>query len=98
QQLRSDIRDRLRWTLDLDKRYRVITYAIAFAVATADESEDRADDGYSVQWIRDQALSIWRRGFKESQSIDEITSLLAEMVGLGVLRENKSHPGCFSLR
>jgi hypothetical protein len=96
QQLRTEIRNRLRWTLDLDKRYRVIAYAIAFAVATSDDSDKCRDEGYSVQWIRDQALSIWRKGFKDSQSIDEITSLLAEMVGLGVLRENK--PGHFSLR
>lgn len=98
QRLRSDIRDRLRWTLDLDKRYRVITYAIAFAAATSDGVEDGVDTGHSVSWIRDQALTIWRKGFQESQSVDEISSLLAEMVGLGILRENKGHLGHFSLR
>ena len=98
QQLRAEFCDRLRWTLDLDKRYRVIAYVIAFAVATSDENDDGTSEGYTVQWIRDQALSIWRKGFKDSQSIDEISSLLAEMVGLGVLRENPSHPGHFSLR
>lgn len=97
-ELRRDIRNRFRWTLDLDPRYRVIALSIAFGVAISrgGSAGDPPDDGFSISWIRDQAFSFSPKGFENVSSQDEFMSLLQEMIGLGVLREVK--PGFFALR
>ncbi|MBI3801876.1 MAG: hypothetical protein HY268_33510 [Deltaproteobacteria bacterium] len=84
QELRKAIRDRLMWTLDLDPRYRVIASAIALYSTTTDE--ERAERGFAVSWIREQAMTFWGPGFRDVISEDAFRVLLDEMVGLGVLR------------
>ncbi|HEY9694173.1 MAG TPA: ATP-binding protein [Oculatellaceae cyanobacterium] len=90
--LRRDIRDRLLWTLQLDQRYEVIAYSIAYESLT---SQKGMVDGFSVSWIQDAVLSWWPDGF-QGKSTDEFRALLEEMVGLGVLRE--TNEGRFALR
>ncbi len=86
-ELRKAIRDRLRWTLDLDPRYRVIAYAIAlYGSPSSRQGAGELDDGFTVSWIRDQALTWWPQGFSEVVSEDAFRALLDEMIGLGVLR------------
>lgn len=80
--LRGAVRDRFRWTLDLDQRYRVIAYCLAL------HSDEPAHyrEGFTPRWIRDQALTFWPEGFRGVTSEDAFRVLLDEMVGLGVLR------------
>ncbi|MCT7981099.1 hypothetical protein [Laspinema olomoucense] len=92
QNLRKAIRDRLLWTLQLDQRYEVIAYSIAYESLT---SQTGMVDGFAVSWVQDTVLSWWSEGF-QGKSTDEFRALLAEMVGLGVLRETDQ--GRFALR
>lgn len=90
QDLRKDIRDRFIWTLQLDKRYEVIAYAIGYAVV-GDELEEAertrfALEGFPVSWIQREALEWWEDGFGDNFSEDSFRVLLDEMVGLGILR------------
>ena len=82
QDLRKAIRDRFMLTLQLDQRYSVIAYTIAFSSINSDKG---MVDGFNVSWIRTQVLTWWYEGF-QGLSLDEIQVLLEEMVGLGVLR------------
>lgn len=92
QELRDAIRERFGRTLELDQRYEVIAYAIAFHT----HSDSGIVDGYSVEFIRDAALSYWKEGFRESSSLDAIRDLLEEMIGLGILRVTR--PAHYTLR
>ncbi len=92
QHLRKEIWQRFTLTLDLDQRYHVIAYAIALYSS----GSDNIDNGFSVSWIRDQAITWWPEGFKERANEDTFRTLLDEMVGLGILRV--AGENCYSLR
>ncbi|WP_243458611.1 sigma-70 family RNA polymerase sigma factor [Nostoc sp. UIC 10630] len=92
QDLRKAIRDRFVWTLQLDQRYEVIAYAIAFGSININKG---MVDGFNVFWIRNEVLIWWYEAF-QALSSDEIQVLLEEMVGLGVLRITNT--GGFTLR
>lgn len=79
-ELRDAIRERFLLTLQLDPRYEVIAYALAF------ESRDRPvlDAGLEREEIRQLARDWWPEGFRISDL--EFRMLLDEMDGLGVLR------------
>ena len=79
-ELRDAIRERFLLTLQLDPRYEVIAYALAF------ESRDRPvlDAGLEREEIRQLAQDWWPEGFRISDL--EFRMLLDEMDGLGVLR------------
>ena len=88
QGLRRAIRDRFHWTLQLDKRYEVIAYAMAFEISTA-SSDARSRllmDGLDTATLQRLACSYWPEGFEDAKSFDAFKGLLDEMVGLGVLR------------
>ncbi len=85
QELRRAIRDRFNLTLNLDRRYRVI--ALTVALYSQHGGGNLATEGFTVGWMRDQALTFWPRGFKTATSEDAFHVLLDEMVGLGVLRK-----------
>jgi len=85
QELRRAIRDRFNLTLNLDRRYRVIALTVALYSQPGDG--DVATEGFTVAWMRDQALTFWPRGFRTTTSEDAFHVLLDEMVGLGVLRK-----------
>lgn len=92
--LRDAIRQRFDLTIQLDARYEVIAYIVAFW-SLMDEGRGMVE-GFSLADIRTQALASWPEGFAERDSEDLFHSLLDEMVGLGVLREVS--PKYFSLR
>ncbi len=92
-ELRKQIYDRFRWTLELDNSYRVI--ALCLALETLENSE-RAVEGFTLREIREWALSTWPQGFAESQTNDAFRSLLDEMCELGVLRLREG--GRYSMR
>jgi hypothetical protein len=86
--LREDIRQRFNLTIQLDQRYEVIAYVVA--LGTLEDDGAAMTQGFSVDWIREQALAWWLDGFRESATEDLFLALLDEMVGLGILREVKN--------
>lgn len=89
QELRRAIRDRVLWTLQLDKRYEVIAYALAYEVISTDP-ETRArllSEGLDSIHLQRQSSSWWPEGFASARSVDSFRCLLDEMVGLGILRQ-----------
>lgn len=82
--LRDMIRSRFHLTLQLDPRYEVIAYAIAYHCLKQDSV---LMDGLDQKQIDDAARGWWPEGFREIETgTDRFRSLLDEMVGLGVLR------------
>jgi hypothetical protein len=77
--LQAAIRDRLQYTLELDPRYKVITYAAAYEAHTG-----RPDLALSASELRASAERWWPAGFA-SVDASEFRSLLEELAGLGVL-------------
>jgi len=84
QDLRKAIRDRFMWTLQLDQRYEVIAYSIAYGSIL--DRERGMVNGFPVSWIRAEAFTWWAEGFRSDTSEEYFRVLLDEMVGLGILR------------
>jgi hypothetical protein len=84
--LAKKMRDRFDWTLDLDQRYRAIGYTFALLELNEKPAYNAKDliSGYSVSEILIHVQRYWPNGFTNT-TIDELTGLLDEMVGLGVL-------------
>ena len=78
--LRSAIRERFLLTLQLDQRYEVIAYALAFELHGGID----LNVGLERRKIMDVAKDWWHEGF-ELRDV-EFDMLLHEMEGLGVLR------------
>jgi hypothetical protein len=77
--LQAAIRERLQYTLELDPRYKVITYAAAYEAHTG-----RPDLALSASELRASAERWWPAGFA-SVDASEFRSLLEELAGLGVV-------------
>ena len=81
----EDIRNRFDWTLDLDDRYKVLTYAL---VLTPDPSAPHFEPEF---------MSIggsWWPAVFETMDAQSLRAVLDEMVGLGVLlREHEDDSG-----
>ena len=84
-ELRQFIRDRFQITLYLDPRYRVIALRIALETLERRKRDVETTSGFSVDWIREQSLGLWARGFKD-KTHEAFRTLLDEMIGLGILR------------
>ncbi|MDF5757190.1 hypothetical protein [Spongiactinospora sp. TRM90649] len=72
-------RDRFEWTLNLDKRYKVITYTVAFHALDAG-----ADATMTAGELRAECAGWWPKGFRDATG-DVFPGLLDECVDLGVL-------------
>ncbi len=83
--LRNTIRGKFLLTLQLDERYRIIAYALAFNVLLQDDSG--LVDGFPEQIIFDLAKDAWPEGFVGFSTQEEFRVILDEMVGLGVLSQ-----------
>lgn len=83
--LRQFIRDRFQITLDLDPRYRVLALRIALETLERRKSGEETASGFTVEWVREEALRLWQRGFNDRSS-EAFRTLLDEMIGLGLLR------------
>ena len=94
-QFRDYIRNRFSLTLQLDERYEVIAYAMAFDLLGA---PDRLAEGLLSNDIFDLAREFWPEGFDIPKR--EFGTLLREMCGLGVLRRRRgdSGAGCYVFR
>lgn len=79
-ELRDAVRERFLLTLQLDPRYEVIAYTLAFEL----KDHPVLNDGMGRDEIRDAAQGWWPDGFDIPDI--EFHMLLEEMDGLGVLR------------
>lgn len=77
-ELGDGVRDRLFWTLNLDHRYKLLAYLVAYRALT----EGLATSASPTE-LRVQALEFWPDGFT-SQRPDDVRALCDELVGLGV--------------
>lgn len=81
QEVRSRMRERFEWTLDLDDRYAVLAYAII-------DAQRDIQDGYrrefSVEECLLEARDAWPAAFNFIGD-EECRSLLDELIGLGIL-------------
>lgn len=86
----DDIRNRFDWTLDLDDRYKVLTYAL---VRTPDPTAPRRESEFmaiGAEW--------WKAVFDDMDT-QGLRAVLDEMVGLGVLlREHEDSVRTYRLR
>lgn len=77
------VRERFHLTIDLDSRYRIITYAMALNVLETGRSS-----GMSIDELLDSCNAWWPEGFSRGDW-SEFEQLLGEMVGLGVLTRER---------
>ncbi|WP_319548506.1 hypothetical protein [Desulfogranum marinum] len=87
---KEEIKERFDWTLDLDDRYKVLTYGIVL-------EEDQAASRTEREFMQ-IAQSWWPQVFKAMDQ-QALRAVLDEMVGLGVLvREDESSVRTYRLR
>ncbi|MCC5579040.1 hypothetical protein IMZ11_25780 [Microtetraspora sp. AC03309] len=77
--LARGFRDRFEWTLNLDKRYKVIAYTVAFHALN-----EGIDVTLTANELHSECQEWWPQGFTDSSS-DGFRGLLEECVNLGVL-------------
>ncbi|MGN9779787.1 nSTAND1 domain-containing NTPase [Nonomuraea sp. ZG12] len=77
--LARGFRDRFEWTLNLDKRYKVIAYTVAFRALN-----EGTDVTLTAGELRSECQEWWPQGFRDSTN-DGFRGLLEECVNLGVL-------------
>ena len=86
----EDIRNRFDWTLDLDDRYKVLTYAL---VLTPDPTAPRRESEFMA------IGAYWWKAVFEDMDAQGLRAVLDEMVGLGVLlREHEESVRTYRLR
>ena len=86
----DDIRNRFDWTLDLDDRYKVLTYAL---VRTPDPTAPRRESEFMAI-----GAAWWKAVFEDMDTLG-LRAVLDEMVGLGVLlREHEESVRTYRLR
>ncbi|MFE1477199.1 hypothetical protein ACFW6N_25525 [Streptomyces cyaneofuscatus] len=91
--IRDKIRDRLRLTIDLEDRYRVLTLILALRSLT-----DGYARGYTPQELQEQAHGVWPEGFPEQNGVDEVRTDLMEMEGLGLVLPLQGRSNSFVMR
>ena len=77
-EVEQGVRDRLFLTLDLDHRYKLLAYLMAWRAGTEGLGVSAAPAD-----LRNQAVYYWPEGFA-GQTTDDLRSLCDELVGLGV--------------
>ncbi|MEW5812171.1 MAG: hypothetical protein AB1925_22310 [Actinomycetota bacterium] len=82
---RSKIAEKLRLTIALEDRYRVIALAVAII-----SMEDNFREKYTAVDIRQNCQDYWQQGFQDLNSA-EFEVYLEELVGLGVLTKDKEN-------
>ena len=73
---KQDVRDRFDWTLDLDDRYKVLTYGLVLS--------DAPTEARSLNEFKKLGVDWWSQEFSLLETQD-MRALLDELVGLGVL-------------
>jgi hypothetical protein len=90
--LRTEFHRRFEWTLNLDPRYKIIAYSVAFHA-----HEHGVESALSPIELRSQCEQWWPQGFAAKDVLTgEFRALLDECVALGVLSYNTD--GAYRLR
>jgi hypothetical protein len=90
--LRTEFHRRFDWTLNLDPRYKIIAYSVAFHA-----HEHGVESALSPIELRSQCEQWWPQGFAAKDVLTgEFRALLDECVALGVLSYNTD--GAYRLR
>lgn len=94
--LHTQLKDRFKSTLQLDNRYKVIAYSIAYRLLSDEKPALAAN--LTVEEIQHEALKWWSEGFRKTGSSTEesFRALLDEMDGLGIVRTDGE--GQYTLR
>ena len=90
--VRTAIHEKYALTLQLDARYKLIAYLLAYYHLV-----EPATDGQDAPTLRRDAERFWPAGFSDLRTDHQFRVLLEEMVGLGVLRAS-SEGARFALR
>jgi len=90
--VRKEIKNRLEWTLALDKHYQAIAWTM---VIEQQQERDSYARTFQVNELLDLVKSYWSKGFEDS-SQEQIKTLLDEMCALNVLVRNTT--GDYRLR
>jgi hypothetical protein len=91
--LRKNFRRRFDWTINLDPRYKIIAYSVAYHAHS-----HGAGSALSQAELRSQCEQWWPRGFAaEDVRTGEFRTLLDECVSLGVLSYDQAE-GAYRLR
>ena len=93
QSLRETIREKFQLTLQLDARFEVIAYSLAYE-CTSPSTDGGLAVPRSVDWIFQHAHGWWNvgfEGFARRGGDPRFSALLDEMVELGVLRSVDFH-------
>ncbi|MFF3843623.1 hypothetical protein [Streptomyces sp. NPDC002328] len=77
--VRTRLAERLRFTINLEDRYRVLTLVIALR-----SLDDGYRGDYSAEELLQWAVEAWEEGFREL-GVKQVQIYLREMVGLGLL-------------
>lgn len=86
----EDIRNRFDWTLDLDDRYKVLTYALVLTPEPTAPRRESVFMAIGAEW--------WKAVFEDMDGLG-LRAVLDEMVGLGVLlREHNESVRTYRLR
>jgi hypothetical protein len=94
--IRKEIFNNFHITLQLDKRYELISLIVADKLYDRKSGHD-SRVGFSVQELMDEAFRFWPKGFPSSGKREVFHALLDELVGLGILIEDSSS-GRYQLR
>jgi hypothetical protein len=87
--IRQEIFNTFQITLQLDKRYELISLIFADKLYDRKSGHD-SRVGFSVQELMGEAFRFWPNGFPASNKREVFHALLDELVGLGILIENSS--------
>ncbi|MFD0527254.1 hypothetical protein ACFQ1I_08300 [Kitasatospora arboriphila] len=80
QGIQHQIKDRLRLTINLEDRYRVLTLILALR-----SLRDGCARGYTPQELLEEARAVWPEGFPPQDGVNEVRIDLVEMEGLGLV-------------
>ena len=85
-QLNKSIKDKFRWSLELDQRYFMIARCVALLYYDyeGESSSTALQEGFTVEEIRKTALD-WQIHCLENESVGNFAVLLDEMVDMGIL-------------
>lgn len=80
--LRTQIRERFDWTLELDPRYKVTGYTLALMQEYSQGTG--MGRGFKLREILSELADYWPQAFAKA-SKEEVSSILTEMEGLGIV-------------
>lgn len=98
-QLNNSIKEKFRWSLELDPRYFMIARVVAMLYYEHEGEGDTLalQEGFGVDEIRENAES-WQIRCLEDETASSYTALLDEMVDMGILSKPVPDRRCYRLR